>query len=41
VRDNIEMHGKSVKISDLLADPERCQLISDEGSMQPPRYPAK
>jgi hypothetical protein len=41
VRDNIELDGKSVKISELLADPERCKLVSDEGPMQPPRYPAQ
>jgi hypothetical protein len=41
VLDNIELDGKSVKISDLLADPDRCGLVSDEGPMKPPRYPAK
>jgi len=30
-----------VKISDLLADPERCGLVSDEGPMKPPRYPSQ
>ena len=41
VRDRVELHGKAVKISDLLADPGRCGLVSDEGPMKPPRYPAK
>jgi hypothetical protein len=41
VRDNIEIDGKRVKISDLLADPEHCQLLSDEGPIRPPRYPEK
>jgi hypothetical protein len=41
VRDRIELDGKNVKISDLLADPERSKLVSDEGPMQPPRYPDK
>ncbi len=41
IRDNVEVDGKSVKISDLLADPDRCGLVSDEGPMKPPRYPDK
>jgi hypothetical protein len=41
VRDSIELDGKRVKISDLLVDPERCKLVSDEGPMVPPRYPEK
>jgi hypothetical protein len=41
VRDNVDLDGKSVKISELLADPERCGLVSDEGPMNPSRYPAK
>ena len=41
VRDLVELDGKSVKISDLLADPARCGLVSDEGPMKPPRYPDK
>jgi hypothetical protein len=39
VNDTVELDGKSVKISDLLADPDRCGLVSDEGPMKPPRYP--
>jgi hypothetical protein len=41
VRDRVEFDGKVVKITDVLADPDRCGLISDEGPMKPPRYPAK
>ena len=39
VRDSIEVDGQPLKIADLLADPERCGLVSDEGPMKPPRYP--
>jgi hypothetical protein len=39
VRDTGEIDGKPVKLADLLADPDRCTLISDEGPMTPPRYP--
>ena len=39
IRDTIEVDGKPLKIADLLSDPERCGLVSDEGPMQPPRYP--
>jgi hypothetical protein len=41
VRDKVVLDGKTAKISDLLADPDRCSLVSDEGPMKPPRYPAK
>jgi hypothetical protein len=41
VRDSVELDGKTVKISELLADPDRCGLVSDEGPMKPSRYPAK
>jgi hypothetical protein len=41
IRDSVALDGKSVKISELLADPDRCGLVSDEGPMNPPRYPAK
>jgi hypothetical protein len=40
VRDTIEVDGKKLKIAELLADPERCGVVSDEGPMKPPRYPA-
>ncbi|HEY2761412.1 MAG TPA: hypothetical protein VGI75_11735, partial [Pirellulales bacterium] len=39
VGDTIEIDGKKLKIAELLADPERCGLVSDEGPMKPPRYP--
>ena len=41
VHDEMELGSKSVKISDLLADHDRCGLISDEGPMKPPHYPPK
>jgi hypothetical protein len=41
VRDQVELDGQTVKISNLLADPDRCGLVSDEGPMKPPRYPNK
>jgi hypothetical protein len=39
VRSSIEIDGKQLNIDDLLADRDRCGLISDEGPMTPPRYP--
>jgi hypothetical protein len=39
IRDTLEVNRKKLKIAELLADPERCGLVSDEGPMQPPRYP--
>jgi hypothetical protein len=39
IRDTLDASGKKLNIVDLLADPERCGLVSDEGPMQPPRYP--
>jgi hypothetical protein len=41
VRDRLMLDGKEVKISELLADADRCGLVSDEGPMKPPRYPAE
>jgi hypothetical protein len=41
VRDTLDADGKQLKIAELLADPNRCGLVSDEGPMQPPRYPAE
>jgi hypothetical protein len=41
VRNSLQLDGRSVKISDLLADPKHSKLLSDEGPMQPPRYPDK
>jgi hypothetical protein len=39
VRNTIEIEGQPARITDLLADPQRCGLVSDEGPMDPPRYP--
>jgi hypothetical protein len=39
VVNEIEIDGKISKITDLLADPNRCDLVSDEGSMNSPAYP--
>jgi hypothetical protein len=39
IRDTIEVDGKKLKIADLLAHPDQCGLVSDEGPMKPPRYP--
>ena len=39
VRNAIEVDGKKCKITDSLAEPSRCGLVSDEGPMDPPRYP--
>jgi hypothetical protein len=39
VRNSIEVDGKSFQIDELLADPMRCGIVSDEGPMNPPRYP--
>ena len=42
VRNHVEYDDKtSAKITELLADPARCGLVSDEGPMKPPRYPDK
>jgi hypothetical protein len=38
VRNSMEVAGKQMKIDELLADPQRCGLVSDEGPMNPPRY---
>lgn len=38
VRDEITIDGKPFKIADLLRDPERCTIVSDEGVVNPPRY---
>jgi hypothetical protein len=39
IRNVIELDGKRSKIDELLADPDRWGLVSDEGPMNPPRYP--
>jgi hypothetical protein len=38
VRNEIEVEGQRFKISELLEDPARCGLVSDEGPMKPARY---
>jgi hypothetical protein len=39
VLNKVEVNGQILKISDLLPDPDRCGLVSDEGPMNPPKYP--
>jgi hypothetical protein len=39
VRNTIDIGGQRTNITDLLADPNRCGLVSDEGPMNPPGYP--
>jgi hypothetical protein len=39
VRDTVVVDGKRVPIKELLVDPGRCALVSDEGVIDPPRYP--
>jgi hypothetical protein len=38
VRDEITLNGRTLKISQLLADPDLFALVSDEGVIDPPRY---
>src|SRR6185312_12512702 len=33
IRDKVALNGTSAKISELLADPSRCGVVSDEGPM--------
>jgi hypothetical protein len=35
----LHLDGKDLDITELLADRERSTLVSDEGPMDPPRYP--
>lgn len=39
VLNQVTLDGQPVTITDLLRDPNRCALISDEGPMERPRYP--
>jgi hypothetical protein len=39
VRDAMQIDGKPTKASELLRDPQRWALLSDEGPIDPPRYP--
>ena len=41
VRNTLDVDGRKMKIAELLADPDRCGLVSDEGPMKPPRYPTE
>lgn len=38
VLNEVMLDGKPVSLTDLLSDPKRCSLVSDEGPMTPPRY---
>jgi hypothetical protein len=40
VRNAIRIDDREYEITELLADPDRCTLVSDEGPMNPPRYPS-
>lgn len=39
VVNKVRLNGEQVAVAVLLADPNRCPLVSDEGPMSPPRYP--
>lgn len=39
VANAIEIDGQRLRITDLLRDPDRCGLVSDEGPIDPPEYP--
>jgi len=39
VLNQIEVDGRKRKITDVLADQDLCSLMSDEGPIDPPRYP--
>ncbi len=41
VRNKMTVDGKPAKISDLLQDSQLCDLVSDEGIIDPPRYSIK
>jgi hypothetical protein len=38
VRDTVLVGDERVAVNDLLVDPARCALVSDEGVIDPPRY---
>lgn len=38
IYNRVLLDGKEVAVTDLLSDPKRCGLVSDEGPMSPPRY---
>jgi hypothetical protein len=37
----MQLNGKPASIAELLEDPERYGIVSDEGVIHPPRYPAE
>ncbi|HEX3600215.1 MAG TPA: hypothetical protein VHU84_08725 [Lacipirellulaceae bacterium] len=41
VRDTLTANGEQLNIAELLKDPNRCGLVSDEKAMDPPRYTTK
>ena len=41
VRNQVTLDGQMVAITDVLRDPNRSALVSDEGPMDPPRYPSR
>lgn len=41
VRDMLDADGGKLRITEWLADPARADFVSDEGPMQPPRYPTE
>jgi hypothetical protein len=41
IRDMLDAGGIEFRIEHWLADADRCSFVSDEGPMQPPRYPAE
>jgi hypothetical protein len=40
VRDAMTVDGEPARVTELLVDPQRCALVSDEGPVDPPRYPS-
>jgi hypothetical protein len=41
VRDAMQIDGQPAKASEVLRDSKRCALLSDEGPIDPPRYPTE
>jgi hypothetical protein len=39
VVNTITLEGQEIAVTDLLRDPKHCVLVSDEGPINPPRYP--
>jgi hypothetical protein len=40
VSDGLILDGRRIKIAELLRDPQRSAIVSDEGPIDPPRYPS-